>query len=167
MMRTQRFSTRRTFDVSRWLVRGVFVAAVVALPLQLVVREALAEPYPGLYQPSFGGTISSGSTYSSVEPRVTVTEADGALRRVGADALLPHTGVDEGAVFRSAFHEGPRAHDSRTADWLRERLKHLAPESEPRTVTVDWMDVERRVGSQEARLVGLHSRVVMDLEDGS
>ena len=147
----------------QWGVRGVFAAAVVALPLQLAVRDLAAEPYPGLYQPSFGGEVSSGPTYDSVEPRIAVTDADGSTRQLGVDAVLPPTGVDPGAVFRSAFREGPRAHDPDTAFWLRQRLQALEPGSDPQDVTVDWVHVEHRVGSTRVRTGDLDSRVLVDV----
>ena len=56
-------------------IRGLFVLAVAVLPLQLVARELYSEPYPGLYQPSFGGDVPAGKTYTTLEPQVTVTDA--------------------------------------------------------------------------------------------
>ena len=131
----------------RWVVRGLFVAALAALPVQTLVRHGGTEPYPGVYQPSFGGEVPQGSDYRTYEPVVMVRERDGATRTVDYRDVLPHTAVLPLPVFKSAFADDRRAGDPRTGQWLRERLLALSPGSDPQEVTVTWAYVERRIGS--------------------
>ena len=151
----------------RWAVRSVFLAAVVALPFQVVVREVFSEPYPGLYQPSFGGDVTRGSTFTNVEPRVTVREADGSSHRVPYTAVLPRTGALPQAVFRSALGDPVRAQDPQTRRWLRQQLLAAEPTTDPRSVEVEWLTVERRFGSSTARVVSVEDETPIDVGPGS
>lgn len=151
----------------RWLIRGVFVVAVVALPFQLAIREIKSEPYPGLYQPSFGGAVSAGPAYETVDPRITVTDADQTTYQIAYQDLLPPTRVIGSAVFRSAFHDDQRSQDPRTASWLRQRLLVLEPERDPAEVVIEWVEVERRVDSAATRDVEVEQRVAIDVGERS
>ena len=116
-----------------------------------------SEPYPGLYQPSFGGDVPVGKSYTTLEPRVTVTDADGSATRIAYEDLLPPTDVVPQTVFRHAFLHSREADDPGTARWLRGRLVALAPGSDPRTLTIEWLDVVRRVDSSRSRVADVES----------
>lgn len=152
--------------MNRVLVRGLFAVAVAALPVQLVVREVGSEPYPGLYQPSFGGTVAEGLDYQTYEPLVTVIERDGTERKVDYRDVLPPTPVLPLSVFRSAFEDDKRSQDPQTARWLRSRLLVLDPGSDPQSATIEWVRVDRQIGSTRSQVAEVAKTVVLDVRGG-
>lgn len=144
-------------------VRAAFGLALLILPVQHVVSSVSAEPYPGLYQPSFGGRVPEGDVAVTLEPEVTVVEADGEERSVAHDELLPTTRVLTPVVFEQAFLRGSHAQDAATAAWLRERLTDLDPGSDPRALRIVWREVEHDLGTSRARVLGTVDEVVIDV----
>lgn len=145
------------------MVRGVFVAALAVLPVQTLVHHGAPEPYPGIYQPSFGGAVMEGVDYQTYEPVVSVVDASGSKSTVDYRDVLPPTPVVPFSVFRSAFEDDARAHDPRSERWLRQRLMTLAPGGDPQTVVVDWVHVDRRIGSDESKVADVAKTVTVDV----
>ncbi len=137
----------------RLAVRAVFAAVLLALPVQVAVREVWSEPYPGLYQPSFGGAPRSAAVATTLEPRVDVEATDGSVTPVPFRDLLPPTPVLETTVFRSAFYSADNAAEPQTRAWLRGRVAAWRPEIDPATVTITWEDVEYALSTGERRVV--------------
>src|SRR5688572_3021848 len=122
-------------------VRLLFAALVVALPIQVAVRELVGEPYPGLYQPSFGGDPARGDFALTTEAAVTVIDRDGERHRVEVDDVLPEgTRVLRSTVFHAAFFDPEEANHPETVHWLRGRVRSLVP-GEPAAVHIEWQRV--------------------------
>ena len=103
-------------------VRVVFALALCALPVQVAVREVAGEPYPGLYQPSFGGVPISGGRATTTDAVVTLTYVDGRTRQLPIAQALPPTGILPRSVLEQGFRDQATADDPRTVVWLRERF---------------------------------------------
>ncbi|WP_432544285.1 hypothetical protein [Kineococcus sp. SYSU DK002] len=144
-------------------VRAVFGLAVVALPLQIAVRHVASEPYPGLYQPSFGGVLQSGREATTWETEVTLELADGTTRSTSVEEILPPTGVLPRYVFASGFGDQASADDSRTVAWLRDRLAVLG-EGEVTAVEVRWIQAGYSLVDGSRRVLRDDRPVRVDLE---
>lgn len=147
----------------RLAVRALFAAALLALPVQVAVREIWSESYPGLYQPSFGGAPSSAAVATALEPRVDVEATDGSVTEVPFRDLLPPTPVLETAVFRSAFYSPDNAAEPETRAWLRDRVIAWRPGIDPSEVTITWEDVEYALSTGERRVVGTNRVTTVDV----
>ena len=111
-----------TSPARRRAVRAVFVLALCALPVQVAVREVAGEPYPGLYQPSFGGVPLRGDRATTTDAVVTLQYADGRTRDLTMAEAMPPTGILPRYVFARGFRDQATADDPRTVAWLRERF---------------------------------------------
>ena len=122
-------TARRT----RQAVRVLFGLVVVGFVIQLAVTVLLREPYPGLFQPSFGsGQVNDDGTTIVQEPIVTVTYADGGTARFTHRQVMAESKSLQLTVFRSAFGpDSPRRADPETTAWLERRLSVLAGGREP------------------------------------
>ena len=97
-------------------------------------------------------------------PTTRLTQrADGSSARIAYDDLLPPTGVVPQTVFRHAFLRSRQAEEPGTRRWLRGRLVALDPGSDPRTLTIEWVDVARRVDSPESRVADVQSVAEIDV----
>ena len=91
------------------------------------------EPYPGLFQPSFGsGQVSEDGTTVVQEPTVTVTFADGGTATFTHRQVMAESKSLQLTVFRSAFGpDSPRRTDPETIAWLGQRVSDLAGGRQP------------------------------------
>lgn len=146
-------------------LRVLFAVAVLLLPVQVLFRAAVDEPYPGLYQPSFGGVPQEGTEAATVEPKVTVTYVDGSVEAVPFAEILPQGGpTARSLLFRSAFLTEERAQDPRTLELVARRLEERA--GHPATsMRVDWQDVRYDLRTGERRVVSVTSTVKLDLQE--
>ena len=114
-------------------VRVLFGLVLVAFVLQLGVTVAWREPYPGLFQPSFGsGQVSNDGTTVVQEPTVTVAYADGVISTFTHRQVMAQSKALQLTVFRSAFGpDSPRRSDPATIAWLEQRLSELADGRQP------------------------------------
>ncbi|WP_432570312.1 hypothetical protein [Kineococcus sp. SYSU DK005] len=156
---THRAAPRRT------AVRAVFALAVIALPLQVGIRHLASEPYPGLYQPSFGGVPLAGREAVTTEAEVTLELAGGQRRTSSVEEVLPPTGVLPRYVFARGFGDQEAADDPRTVAWLRERAATL----DDRPVTaldVRWQRVGYSLDDGSRRVLEDLDHVRVDLAAG-
>lgn len=144
-------------------VRLLFLAVLVALPAQVLVRERYSEPYPGLYQPSFGGAPRSPEVARTLEPRVVVETAEGREVPVAFRELLPPTPVLQTAVFRSAFYPRGNALEPQTRAWLRGRVTAWNPRIHATAVEVTWEDVEYDVHSGDRQVISTNRVITIDV----
>jgi hypothetical protein len=144
-------------------VRVVFAAAVLTLPAQMLVRQVVAEPYPGLYQPSFGGVPQQGDAATTLEPEITVHFADGRTEAWTSEDVLPPTPVLENEVMRKAFTGAAPAQDPETLRWLRDRILARSPGSDPASVVIAWQEVEYDFVTGDRTVVDVSSIVTMDV----
>lgn len=129
--------------------RGARVAARVLLALvllvfvgQLGVLRVAREPYPGLFQPSFGGKVTGGSTTAISEPTVTATYTDGSTATFTHRAVMAQSQSLPSAVFSSAFApDSPRRSAPETVRWLRQRLTDLGGGRHPERAVINWRTV--------------------------
>lgn len=146
------------------LVRAVFAAAVVALPVQMVVDRALSEPYPGLFQPGFSGVFQQGDVATAREPEATVRYADGRDEVVPWQALLPEgTAVLPLAVLRRLTLTPGVADDPETATFLRGRISDRRPGGDPEVLTVAWRRVAYPLDGGPSRVLAVEETVRIDV----
>lgn len=126
-------------DPHRWLARSALVVLLLAFVAQSAVREVWAEPYPGLFQPAFGGTPPPGHVVEVTEPFVRVAYTDGSRAVFSHRQVMSEARVLPVAVFNSAFFPGsPRAADERNHEWLRARVSELGDGRAIQSLDVDW-----------------------------
>lgn len=146
----------------RRAVRTVFVLALCALPVQVVVREVVGEPYPGLYQPSFGGVPLTGGEATTTDAVVTLDYADGRTRAMSMAEALPPTGILPRYVFSRGFRDQATADDPRTVAWLRERFAD-DPGGPVTGFDVQWQQVGYSVTDGSRRVLSEGRHVHVDL----
>lgn len=143
--------------------RVAFVVVLVIFVAQIGVRFAVSEPFPGIFQPSFGDTPQQGDVTVISEPVVTVALADGTSRVFDYEDVLPETLVLRSAVFETAFGDDEHADEEETQKWLAQRIEELAPGQTPDTMTVEWHDVAYSVTSGSREDLGITKTVDVDL----
>lgn len=118
---------------TRRSVRALFGLVLMGFVLQLAVTVAWREPYPGLFQPSFGsGQVSNDGTTVVQEPTVTVAYTDGVTSTFTHRQVMAQSKALQLTVFRSAFGpDSPRRSDPATIAWLEKRLSELAGGRQP------------------------------------
>ena len=147
-------------------VRVLFAAAVLSLPVQLLLERAVGEPYPGLYQPGFGYVAQRDDAVRLVEPEVVVTYADGGREALDAtEALPPDIGVLPQSVLKTVGRDERVATDPRTRAWWAERLGERAPGRVPVEVVVRWVEVRYALADRTRTVDGERSRLRLDLRD--
>jgi hypothetical protein len=137
---------RRTQQSIRVLLGLVLVGFVIQLAVTVLWRE----PYPGLFQPSFGsGQVRDDGTTIVREPIVTVTYADGGTATFTHRQVMAESKSLQLTVFRSAFGaDSPRRADPETIAWLQRRLSVLAGGREPEQAVLVYMAVAYDVSGQ-------------------
>jgi hypothetical protein len=126
----------------RRLVRTVFVLLPLAFALQLGVVHVAEEPYPGLFQPSFGGKVVGGRTASTAEPLVTATYEDGSTATFSHRQVMAQSRSLPSIVFASAFDpRSPRHSAPATVAWLEHRLTDLGGGRHPERAVIEWRTV--------------------------
>jgi hypothetical protein len=144
-------------------LRVAFAAALVLLPLELVVQRVASQPYPGVYQPSFAGTPLVGDTLTARVPIVQFAFSDGTTRDVPFEEVLPESKLLAMSVFKSAFFEEGRANDPATVGYLRDLLQEKFPGSEPATMTVEWTSQKIDIRDPDDRPGTVTKTIVVDL----
>jgi hypothetical protein len=128
----------RTTGNSR-LVRGIFVLVLTGFAFQVTVDEIWREPYPGLFQPAFGGIGPVAGTVDSDEPTVTVTYADGESATFTHLEVMAQAKSSPTRVFSTAFRpESPRRDLPETVEWLEKRVSDLGGGREPVSAVISW-----------------------------
>jgi hypothetical protein len=126
----------------RGFVRASFGLVVVAFVVQLVMIKVWHEPYPGLFQPAFGGRHARGGTTTVQQPTVTATYTDGTTTTFGHRDVMARSKSLQLAVFRSAFGpDSPRRSDPDTLAWLNRRLSDLGGGRQPDYAVLSWRAV--------------------------
>lgn len=144
----------------------LFLLAALALPVQVLLRAAFGEPYPGLYQPSFGGVPEAGNVAITREPKITIVYDDGTRRRVKITGLLPSTPQVEAPIFRSAFYDPKRARDPETLKWIRERIERQSGR-EAEAMIVEWQRSAYNLRDRSRRVVATEKKLELDLTGAS
>ena len=139
-----------TAQRARQSVRALFGLVLVGFVVQLAVTALWREPYPGLFQPSFGsGQVSDDGTTIVQEPIVTVTYADGGTTTFTHRQVMAQSKSLQLTVFRSAFGpHSPRRADPETVAWLERRLSDLAGGRAPERASLVYNAVAYDVWGQ-------------------
>ncbi|GAA4286672.1 hypothetical protein GCM10022262_10310 [Georgenia daeguensis] len=110
--------------------------------MQVAVDEMWREPYPGLFQPGFGGIGPVAGTVDSDEPTVTVDYADGGSETFSHLEVMAQAKSSPTRVFSTAFRpDSPRRDLPETVAWLEERVSVLAGGREPVRAVISWRTV--------------------------
>jgi hypothetical protein len=120
----------------------VLVVILVGFAGQLAVTKAWGEPYPGLFQPSFGGAVPPVGTAVVHEPTVIVLYADKTSATFSHLDVMAQSQSLPLAVFTSAFGpDSPRRSAPDTIAWLERRLADLGGGRRPERAVIEWRDV--------------------------
>jgi hypothetical protein len=121
------------------VLRCVVAILVISLPVTLVIKQDIGEPYPALFQPDFYGPGPLvGARVISTRPVITLVFAGGKRLRVDASEVLPSP-TDVGAEFDAAFSIQRRDNDIQTRRWLGVRLAKKYSPLVPVEMTVTWV----------------------------
>lgn len=147
---------------SRRAVRSLFVLTILVFAAQLVVTDGRREPYPALFQPSFGdGSVTAEGTTIRPQPTVTAVFDDGRTAEFDHLDVMAQARSSPWRVFRSAFGPGsPRTYRADTVAWLEHRLYELSGRHPTRAV-VEWHDVSYDLVAGRVAGADLTDRVVI------
>lgn len=121
------------------LVRTIFVLLLVGFLVQVAVNAIWREPYPGLFQPAFGGTGDVAGTVESDEPTVTVTYTDGTTATFTHLEVMAQAKSSPTRVFSTALGpKSPRRDLPETVAWLEQRVSDLGGGRQPVSALIDW-----------------------------
>jgi hypothetical protein len=124
---------------SRILVRCLFGAALLILPLQLIAAEAGREPYPALTLPSFSDPSVVRGELAQTLPVATVRFTDGTSEPFRLRSLLPAGAPVGFGVLRSALWDPDEAVTPATRAWMARRLAELLPGRTAESIVIDWV----------------------------
>jgi hypothetical protein len=123
---------------ARVLLGVILVGFAVQLALSMIWRE----PYPGLFQPSFGGAVDPAGTEVVEEPTVTVEYTDKTRAVVSQLQVMAQSQSLPSAVFKEDFGpESPRRSAPDTIAWLGRRLSDIGGGRQPERAVIEWRDV--------------------------
>ena len=149
------------------LVRGVFVLVLAGFAMQVAVDEVWREPYPGLFQPAFGGTGPEAGVVESDEPTVTVAYADGSTETFTHLEVMAQAKSSPTRVFSTAFRpESPRRDLPGTVAWLEERVSDLGGGREPVRAVISWRTVRYDLDDDGPPRVTVGDRTVIPFGGG-
>lgn len=117
-----------------WVLPAVLAVICLSLPAQIVAADRVAEPYPGLFQPSFRGDAQDDHRVVHVE--ILEVALDG--RRIRPSDVFPSDGNALG-LFESLFppHDDAARLDTATRKAILTKLtRRLDPD--PHMLTVTW-----------------------------
>ncbi|NRQ49912.1 hypothetical protein [Aeromicrobium stalagmiti] len=147
----------------RIALRALFAAVLLSLPLMIVVRESVGEPYPGLYQPAFDGSTMRGDLFGRDEAVVMVRDAAGERHRIAVTDLLDVPELERGYLLsatRSALRDPRRMRTPEAVAYVRERAAELGIDS-PVRLRVTWYSTTRgpreRDGAERGVVVQAYS----------
>ena len=152
--------------MNKTAIRVLFAAAVIALPVQLLVARFIDEPYPALFQPSFAGTPLVKGKLTKTIPTVTLELANGTSEVIPFTDVLPQSRLAPAVVFRAAFYDEKKATAPATVEWLRSNLTSDLPGQVVTTMTVVWNEITFDVADVSQQSVTLLKTVVVDLNEG-
>ncbi len=155
----------------RVLVRGLFALLLIGFVVQLAVAKVWTEPYPGLFQPGFGGFGGAQGRPENMatvpEPTVMATYADGSTSTFSHRDVMERSKSGRMAVFQSAFGtDSPRRSDPQTVAWLQERLTELDGGRRPVSAVISWRDVAYDVDTRQPGRIVTTDSVVISFPDG-
>ncbi len=144
-------------------VRALFIVVLVGFLVQLGVTVVWREPYPGLFQPSFGsGQVSEDGTTIVQEPTVTVTYTDGGGGTFTHRQVMAESKSLQLTVFRSAFGpDSPRRTDPETIAWLEHRLSDLSGGRQPARAVLVYNAVAYDLSGQRPPQASTTDRTVI------
>ena len=144
-------------------VRVAFGVLLLVFVAQLGVTKVWSEPYPGLFQPAFGGSVDEAGTTSVMEPTVTASYADGTTESFSHRDVMAQSKSLQVAVFTSAFGpDSPRRDDPETVAWLERRLAVLGGGKQPESAVLDWREVTYDLADEQAPRSSTTERTTID-----
>lgn len=148
----------------RLALRVLFSVVVLIFVAQLVVTDGRREPYPALFQPSFGdGSVSADGTTMRPQATVVARFADGTTARYDHNDVMAESMTSPWRVMRSAFGPtSPRRDRPETVAWMHDRVAALSGR-QPVSVVVEWHDVFYDLRGQAPPVRVLTERTPFDL----
>lgn len=117
---------------------ALFGLVVLSAPVGLFARAAFGEPYPWLFQPSFGYVLNKDGTVMSENPVVAAVTNEGESLIIRPADLMPESRLSGVLMFLNNFRREEVARDPRTAQWVAGRLSELYPDKQFERLTVTW-----------------------------
>jgi hypothetical protein len=127
------------------LVRSLFVAALVALPLHVAYGKFVDEPYPALILPGFGAAADAGSLVTTQRMVLTVEFAAEPPRVVDVTDVFPEVPAHRGRQLmrRMAPVEGTAKDIPEVGRWIEGNLERRF-EARPVALVIDWKETRYR-----------------------
>jgi len=119
-------------------ILALFAAVALSVPVGLFTRAAVGEPYPWLFQPSFGYVINKDGVIDSENPVVTAITTDGRKLSIDPERLMPDSRLSGVLMFLNNFRRESVAMAPATEGWLTERLAELYPDQHFAKLTITW-----------------------------
>jgi hypothetical protein len=147
-----------------WVVPTVFAVVALSMPVQMYINEHVAEPYPGLFQPSFSNVMQFGGGVRFSE---IILEVDG--QAIDQEDLLPNSNSGKRravleAMFPREEDESPRI-DAETRETLQSNLAYSL-DVEPRVLTARWELWRFDLGTRQTSVLRTLSEYQIDLTGG-
>lgn len=138
---------------------------------QLAVAKVWTEPYPGLFQPGFGGFGGKQGAPENMttvpQSVVTASYADGSTATFVDWVVMEQSKSAPSAVFQSAFGaHRTRPFDPRTVAWLERRLADLHDGRRPVRAVISWRDVVHDIDTGQPLRITTTDELVVPLRNG-
>jgi len=132
------------------LVFGVTVLCI-ALLQYIFLAVARAEPYPALILPGFPATcpgclLETGQP-ASKEPELQLRLADGRLRQIPMETILPPGPSVRLMAFSAAFKDDTLKSDPGVVAWLESRVAEQFPDEEVAGLDIVWRSATYRAAN--------------------
>jgi len=126
------------------------IAILCVLPIEvLVVRASGHEPYPALFQPSFGTVEQSDSTVKYDFGKLTATTVDGEKLEVDPYQIMPSSSVDPISIWSIRFGPDKEIEPDIWLGFFKNSLTRLYPHEQFAKVTIEWYEIKLRVSDQK------------------
>jgi hypothetical protein len=112
-------------------IRIGFLLLILVLPVELTVKTlARAEPYPGLFLPSFARVFENNSIVTFDDSQVVGVLRDGTELILDKRKVMPGAGGGNTVVFENIFSNQKKVASDDSITWLQARLAAAYPDLE-------------------------------------
>lgn len=161
---TSRTSRRLNRSVTKRLgVIALLALILVSAPAGLLIRNLFGEPYPWLFQPSFGYVMGADGHIEVDTPRVVAVTTDGQLMEVSISDVVPQLRTNTVLFFRNNFQRPEVTEAGETADMMALRLAQRFPDRQFLEVRIEWIEdrIDIHTGDRASGLLKAESVIVL------
>ena len=139
---------------------ALFAVTIISLPVELAVSAKFGEPYPGIFQPGFGGVPEEDGAIFYERPEVAIVDSSGSKSITDFKSLAPDVGSESQVVLARAIGETDSRRSPETVDFLRKAAQG-AVGGTPTQLAISWVsykyDLETR---QSTRLSNVRTIII-------